>query len=342
MSVPTSLLPADASTSVADRRTGPARDIDRVHDHVLRVVGDEVVAGRVVADVAARASSRARELGESPTFEGLVRLAHARLTTVTRARPDDALVARLAGDRDPGGPPLVRALAAADRHGTALLDLTTRHDVDLRRAAELIGVDRSTASRARTQALHQVRSDLAEAGLALDVTDVLAGLPVVGAPAGVHRLADLPPAPGRRGRVSAPLAWLGTAAVVVSTVAGLTFGLPALVAADTRGDAPVVMAEPVSEGPAARQLATPGDDVPEGGVEQLVVRGPAPEPADPATAESAPEPSPEPTASPEPSPTAEASPAAPAEPTEPSEQPSPEPSPEPSEDPLERLLPTGP
>lgn len=273
MSAPASLLPADTEVHVAVR-AGAAREVDRLHDHVLRILADEEAAGRVTADVATRARARADELGEAPTFERLVALAHARMAVVDRQRPSDALVARLAGASEPGGGALVRALSVPTRRGAALLDLTVRHDIDLRRAAALVRLERGAAA-ARTEALRRVRSHLADAGLTLDVGATLARLPVVGAPASVHQLVDLPDVADTSGRLPASLAWLGTAAVVIVTIAGVAFGMPRLVSADTGGNLPVAVAEEVSDTPAAQQLSTPGDDAPPDEVEQLVVQEPA-------------------------------------------------------------------
>lgn len=345
MSVPSSLLPTDATGVARGPRTGhddPHSHLDRVHDHVLRLLGDEEAAARVAIDVAVRADARVHDLGEAPTFESLVRLAHARLASMRPAHPSPALVARLAGDREPGGPAVVNAVARADRRGAALLDLTARHDVDVRRAAAWIGVERAAADRAHSEALRRVRAELAANGSpALDVATTLGRLPVVDAPAGVHRAADLAAATDKSRPLPAPLAWLGTAAAVMGTLVAVTFGLPALASGGLVG-APVVTAEGVAEGPAADQLATPGDDVSEGDVEQLVIRGPAEEPAAPPhsqTSSASSEPSPEP----EPSPTEEAEPAPEEEPTEePSPEPTEEPSFEPSEGPLDELLPTDP
>lgn len=321
----TALLPAARRGVEQALHIDDAGALDAVHDHVVRLLGDAESAAAVMADVAARAGARAGEGAPRPTRAQLLRQAHARMATEPRVTPRSPLLERLAGS-DVCGTPLVAAMAIPGRAGATLLDLTARHGLGLADAAELVGLDRRVAAATRTEALRHVRAHLTDAGAspAIDVTAALRRLPVVPAPPEVHDL--FAPAARSTGRPLPPaVAWLGTAVVGLATIGALAATLPSLTDVTT-GDAPVVVAERVSDTPAARQLATPGDDVPADGVEQLVVQTPE---RDEPVSESAPDeegaepvPAPEPSSDPEPEPEDED--AAPEEPEEP--EPSPEPS----------------
>lgn len=326
VTVSTALLPAARRGVDRPLRIDDAGALDAVHDHVVRLLGDAGAAAAVVADLALRAGHRVDDGAAGPTRAQLLRQAHARMATELRVAPRSPLLERLAGDHVLGAT-LVTAMAIPGRAGAALLDLTARHGLGLADAAELVGLDQRTAAATRTEALRQVRARLADAGVGqdVDVTAALAELPVVSAAPELNNL--FAPAARATGRpVPSALAWLGTAVVAVATVGALAVALPPLTDATT-GDAPVVVAERVSDTPAARQLATPGDDVPADGVEQLVVQTPE---RDESASESAldeqgaePAPSPEPSPEPEPTPEEDDN-GAPEEPEDP--EPSPEPS----------------
>lgn len=332
LTVSTALLPATGRANLdLVRHLTDATALDVVHDHVLRQLGDAEAAAAVMTDVVLRVGDRTREGAPPPTRRDVLRAAHARMATAARTSPSPELVERLAGDLgDRGSSVLVEAMGVPSFAGAALLDLTARHDLDLGAAADVLGLDRRTAAGTRTEALRQVRAHVTDAGLdpGTDVAAALAQLPVVPAPTALHDRLGPMSATARRS-VPPAIAWLGTAVVALATVGALAVALPRLTD-DNPGDVPVVAAERVTDTPAARQLATPGDDVPAEGVEQLVVQvpeqdgsatGQAPEDQAP---ESAPSPEPEPQPEPETTPEDEASP--PEEPSDP--EPSPEPEPE--------------
>lgn len=328
LTVSTTLLPAAGRPGTdRDSRLADATALDAVHDHVLRQLGDTEAAAAVMTDVVLRLSDRQREGATPPTHRDLLREARARMVTEERTAPPPRLVERLAGGAgDTASMVLVEAMTATDRAGAALLDLTARHGLQLNVAAGLLGLDPRVAAATRTEALRQVRAHVADAGLGMDVTAVLARLPVVPAASVLHdRLGAVPGSPGRS--VPSAVAWLGTAVVGLATVGALAVALPRLTD-ETTGDAPVVSAERVTDSPAVRQLATPGDDVPEGGVEELVVQIPerAGTSDEQAPQEQAPEPEPSPEPSPEPAP--ETSPEDEAPPPEEPGDPGPSPEPE--------------
>lgn len=326
----TALLPAAHRGVDHPVRIDDADALDAVHDHVVRLLGNAESATAVVADLVLRAADRADDGAARPTRAQLLRQVHARMATEPRVTPRSPLLERLAGD-DVCGTALVAAMAIPGRDGAALLDLTARHGLELAEAAEIVDLDRRAAAASRTEALRQVRDRLTDDGVSpgVDVATALARLPVVPAAPQLHEL--FAPAARATGRPVPPaVAWLGTAVIALATVGALAVALPPLTD-DTTGDAPVVVAEAVTDTPATRQLATPGDDVPADGVEQLVVQVPErdepPSKSAPNEDATAPEPSPEP--SPEPEPTPEDDGAAPEEPEDP------EPSPEPSNNPLD-------
>ena len=333
----TALLPATGRTDPdLVRRVTDAQALDAVHDHVLRLLGDAQAAATVMADVVLRVGDRTREGAPPPTRRDLLRAAHARMVTEERTAPSPRLVGRLTGDLgDPGSRVVVTAMGVPSFAGATLLDLTARHDLDLDAAAAVLGLDHRTAAGTRTEALRQVRAHVTDAGLdpGIDVAAALARLPVVPAATALHD--RLGPSATTRRSVPPAIAWLGTAVVALATVGGLAVALPRL-SDGSADDAPVVAAERVTDTPAARQLATPGDDVPAEGVEQLVVQ--APERDGSATGQApedqAPEPAPssEPSSEPDPETAPEDEGSPPEEPADP--EPSPEPEPEP-ENPLD-------
>lgn len=330
----TALLPATGRANLdLVRRVTDATALDAVHDHVLRQLGDAEAAAAVMTDVVLRVGDRTGDGAPRPTRRDLLRAAHARMVTEERTTPSPRLAEQLAGGTEDVAPRiLVEAMGVAGFAGAALLDLTSRHDLDLDTAAAVLGLDRRTAAGTRTEALRQVRAHMTDAGLdpRIDVPATLARLPVVPAARELHD--RLGPTSATAGRTVPPaIAWLGTAVVALATVGALAVALPRL-ADDSPGDTPVLTAEQVTDTPAARQLATPGDDVPAEGVEQLVVQAPerdgsatgqAPEDQAP---EPAPSPSPEPDPDPDPEPTPEEEQSPPEEPQDP--EPSPEPEPE--------------
>lgn len=99
---------------------------------------------------------------------------------------------------------------------------------------------------------------------------------MVEAPAHVHDLLERSGVGATRPAVPTSLAWIGTAAVSLATVAALVVALPRMADA-TDSPVPVSVARVVTEGPGVRQLSVPGDDVPEQGVERLVVRHDSPD-----------------------------------------------------------------
>lgn len=301
----TALLPAARRDVDRALRIDDVGALDAVHDHVVRLLGDAEAATAVVADLALRASHRADDGAAPPTRARLLREAHARMATENRSAPRSPLLERLVGDHV-WGTTLVSAMTIPGRAGAALLDLTARHGLELADAAELVGLDQRTAAAARTEALREVRAGLAHAGVSMhvDVTAALAELPVVRAAPELHNL-YAPAATATARPVPSAVAWLGTAVVAVATVGALAVALPPLTDGTT-GDAPVVVAERVSDTPAARQLATPGDDVPSAGVEQLVVQ--IPERDEPPSESTPDEQAAEPVPSPEPSPELEPTP----------------------------------
>lgn len=327
----TALLPAARTRVARPLRIQDADALDALHDHVVRLLGDADSAVAVTTDVALRASGRAADGAPRPTRVELLREAHARMATEPRVAPGASLLEQLAGD-EACGTALVVAMAVPTGAGAAVLDLTARHGLGLAEAAAVVGLDRRAAGAARSEALRQVRARLTEAGVGtgVDVMDTLARLPVLPAPRQLHDL-FAPATRSTRRPVRPAIAWVGTAIVAVTTVGALAMALPPLTDGAT-GDAPVVVAQRVSDTPAARQLATPGDDVPESGVEQLVVQTPERDGAP--SGSTTDEQGDEPVASPEPSPQPESEPEG-SEGAAPDDSGEPEPSPEPSNNPLD-------
>lgn len=344
MSAALSLLPAGARPARTSGHDGTA-PLDVVHDHVVRLLGDTAAARAVLVDAILRANARATELGEAPTVENLLRQAHARLGGVPSEPADEA---DLIVPTDPVARVVTRAMTVPSRRSAAVLDLTARHGLDLRTVADVLGMDRTHAARARTEALQQVRAAvIAAGGTGIDVESSLASLPVVAAPDTLHELLDDSTA------TSTPIlhraAWLTPVAATLALVATIGLGVPRVGAASSR-DVPLAAAEAIEQGPAVQQLRAPATGVPADEVEQLEV---APNPSTPAPAASpqpeapqddATEDEPTPAPAPESDGTTDApSDGAAEEPNDgPSEEPSDEPGDEPSERPLERLLPTGP
>lgn len=339
--VSASLLPGATDQRAAQRPTGTrATALDHVHDHVLRLLGDRAAAHRVTTDVAVRAADRATSDPTARKLEQLLRSAHARIATVDAADtcPDD-LVELLAGDVD-GGRQVTVGLATIPTTQAALLDLTRRHGLDLVAAARVLGLDRRSATAELEQATAALHGAVAEqgAGLHLEVRQVLRQLPLVPAPSDCTERLAAQPRTGQRPPVRPWLAWATTGVITLVTF-GLVASTLARAAEPGTTDAPVATAVAIDSGPAARQLAVPGDD--RAPAEELQVR-PATTPSDDEPDQAATDAgaSPEPTASPsneaaapspepEPSPTATATPSEqPTEPEEPSEEPSPEPSPD--------------
>ena len=126
-----------------------------MHDHVVRLLGDGPAARAVLVDTILRANGRAAELGEAPTVEALLRQAHARMASEPDTR--GGLEGVLATD-DPITRVVTAAMARPARRSAAVLDLTARHGLDLRAAADVLGMDRTHAARARTEALEHVRA----------------------------------------------------------------------------------------------------------------------------------------------------------------------------------------
>lgn len=250
--------PAAARRGTAITRPGAPAPLDVVHDHLLRVVGERDVAHRLLLDVLARAGARARDLGEAPTLTVLLRHARARLTPLVGDHLEGDHLAALA-PADPEARALARALAVPAERAAALLDLTARHGLDTRTAAELLGIAPWRAAGVRAAALHQVRATLATGeGERLDVEAALAALPVVPAPAELHgRLGTVPR------RLPPAAAWLSPAVALAAVAASVLLGLPRVVVEAVDGDVPLVTAEGVVEGPVVRQLGSDASGLPQ-------------------------------------------------------------------------------
>lgn len=335
MSAALSLLPA---SSRPDRTDGDTSPLDVVHDHVVRLLGDTGEARAVLVDAVLRTNARATELGEAPTLEHLLRQAHARLRSVpTEHAHDEDLVV----PADPVGRVVARALAVPSRRSAAVLDLTARHGLDLRTAADVLGMDRTHAARARTEALQQVRAAVVGAGgTGTDVEATLAALPLVPAPATLHELLD--DAVASSPSVLHRLHWVAPVAAMLAVAATIVVGVPRVGAAST-ADVPVASAQTVEQGPAVQQLRAPATGIPTDEVEQLEI-APGTSVSTPSQTTGTPtsEPAAEVDASPTPTPTPTPEPSPTPAPSEPDGQPTDGPGDEPSEGPLERLLPTGP
>lgn len=329
LTVSTALLPAAGRANLDRvRRVTDATALDAVHDHVLRQLGDAEAAAAVMTDVVLRVGDRTRDGAPRPTRRDLLRAAHARMVTEERTTPSPRLAELLAGGAEDTPRILVEAMGVPGFAGAALLDLTSRHDLGLDAAAAVLGLDPRTAAGTRTEALRQIRAHVTDAGLdpRIDVPATLAQLPVVPAARELHD--RLGPTSATASQTVPPaIAWLGTAVVALATVGALAVALPRLTD-DSPGDAPVVTAERVTDTPAARQLATPGDNVPAEGVEELVVQAPERDESTTGQApeDQAPEPAPSPEPEPEPTPEEESPPE---QPQDPGPSPEPEPEPEP-------------
>ncbi len=335
MSPAPSLLPTGRTVRAATAH-GAVAALDVVHDHVLRIVADADTAERLVLDVVLRANARTAELGEPSTLPVLLRLARARLAPLAVDHLDAANLTSLAPEGDPAARAVAAALAVPSERAASLLDLTVRHGLDTRTAADVLDLDVRQVATVRAEALRQVRAALAEmGGDRIDVEATLAAQPVAAAPPALHdRFAARD---GRR--VPSALAWLAPPAAVAVLTASLLVGLPDALAGAVDAEVPLVGAVAVDDGAVVQQLVADGDQRPAGPEGELAVRRSVSTAADaPSTTDEAQAPTA--TEAPSPAPSDEPAPDEPAD--EPTAAPSPTPEPEPSPDPLGDLLPTGP